>query len=46
MAEIVISEFMEQAAVDELAADFDVLFDPELFARTDELCRRSRRRAR
>jgi (S)-sulfolactate dehydrogenase len=39
VAEIVISEFMEQAAVDELAAGFDVLFDPELFARPDELCR-------
>ena len=37
MAEIVISEFMEQAAVDGLAADFDVLYDRDLFARADDL---------
>jgi (S)-sulfolactate dehydrogenase len=33
VAEIVISEMMEQAAVDDLAADFDVLYDPTLFER-------------
>ena len=38
MAEIVISEFMEQASVDDLAADFDVLYDPDLFQREAELC--------
>jgi len=38
VAEIVISEFMEQAAVDHLAAGFDVLYDPNLFERTDDLC--------
>jgi (S)-sulfolactate dehydrogenase len=37
VAEIVISEFMEQAAVDDLAADFDVLYDPTLFEREAEL---------
>jgi (S)-sulfolactate dehydrogenase len=40
VAEIVISEFMEQSAVDELAATYDVLFDPDLFERPDELRRR------
>jgi (S)-sulfolactate dehydrogenase len=38
VAEIVISEFMEQTAVDDLAADYDVVFDPTLFERPDELC--------
>ncbi len=37
MAEIVISEFMEPAAVDGLAADFDLRYDPTLFERPDEL---------
>ena len=30
MAEIVITEFMEQSAVSSLAADFDCLYDPRL----------------
>jgi (S)-sulfolactate dehydrogenase len=38
VAEIVISEFMEQAAVDELAAGYDVVYEPMLFERPDELC--------
>ncbi len=38
MAEIVISEFMEPKAVDDLAADFDLRYDPTLFERPDELC--------
>jgi (S)-sulfolactate dehydrogenase len=38
VARIVISEFMEQAAVDELAAEFEVLYDPGLFEREAELC--------
>jgi (S)-sulfolactate dehydrogenase len=33
VAEIVISEFMEQAAVDDLSAGFEVLYDPTLFER-------------
>lgn len=37
MADIVISEFMEAAAVADLAADYDVLHDAELFARPDAL---------
>ncbi len=39
MAEIVISEFMEPAAVADLAADFGLRYDPGLFERPDELCR-------
>jgi (S)-sulfolactate dehydrogenase len=35
--EIVISEFMDQAAVDSLAADFDVVYDPSLVDRHDDL---------
>ena len=38
MAEIVISEFMEPVAVEDLAADFEVRYDPTLFERPDELC--------
>ncbi len=38
MAEIVISEFMEPAAVDDLAGDYELHFDPLLFERPDELC--------
>ncbi len=38
MAEIVISEFMEPAAVDDLAADFEVRYDPALFERPEALC--------
>ena len=30
MADIVISEFMDQSAVDGLADEFDVLYDPNL----------------
>ncbi len=30
MPDVVISEFMDQAAVDSLAADFDLLYDPDL----------------
>jgi (S)-sulfolactate dehydrogenase len=37
MAEIVISEFMDRAAVDDLSADFDVLFEPSLCERPDQL---------
>ena len=38
MAQIVISEFMEPEAVEDLAGDFDVRYDPALFERPDELC--------
>jgi (S)-sulfolactate dehydrogenase len=38
VAEIVISEFMEQAAVDDLSGEYDVLYEPTLFERPDELC--------
>ena len=37
MPDIVISEFMDQAAVDSLAADFEVLYDPQLVDRHDDL---------
>ena len=37
MPDIVISEFMDQAAVDSLAADFEVLYDPQLVDRNDDL---------
>ena len=37
MAEIVISEFMDQASVDETAKKYTVLYDPELVDRPDEL---------
>jgi (S)-sulfolactate dehydrogenase len=37
MAEVVISEFMDQAAVDELAADHEVLYDPTLVERPEAL---------
>jgi (S)-sulfolactate dehydrogenase len=37
MAEVVISEFMDEAAVRDLAADYDVLYDPALVERPDEL---------
>ncbi len=39
MAEIVISEFMEEKAVADLAADFPVLYDPVLVDRPGELRR-------
>lgn len=37
MADIVICEFMDQSAVDGLAADFDVLYDPALVERPADL---------
>lgn len=37
MAEVVISEFMDEAAVRDLAANYDVLYDPTLVERPDEL---------
>lgn len=39
MVDIVISEFMDEAAVAKLARDFDVLYDPDLVDRPDELAR-------
>ncbi|MDW3205078.1 MAG: hydroxyacid dehydrogenase [Alphaproteobacteria bacterium] len=35
---VVISEFMDDAAVADLRADFDVLYDPGLVDRPDDLC--------
>ena len=37
MADVVISEFMDQAAVDGLADEFDVLYDPNLVDHADDL---------
>jgi len=37
MSDIVISEFMDQSAVDDLAADLDVLYGPELAGQRDIL---------
>ena len=37
MPDIVISEFMDQKSVDSLSGEFDVLYDPELVDRPDEL---------
>lgn len=37
MAEIVISEFMDQASIDETAKNFEILYDPELVDRPDDL---------
>jgi (S)-sulfolactate dehydrogenase len=37
MAEIVICEFMDQPAVDTLASNYDVLYDPQLVERPEEL---------
>lgn len=37
MSTIVISEFMDQDAVDSLSADFDTFYDPDLVDRPDEL---------
>ncbi len=37
MADVVISEFMDQSAVDGLAEEFDVLYDPGLVDRADDL---------
>lgn len=39
MPDIVISEFMDPAAVQDLAADYNVLYDAELVQRPDELMR-------
>lgn len=39
MADVVISEFMDQDAVDDLVRDFDVLYGPDLVDDTDALCR-------
>ena len=37
MADIVISEFMDSAAVEGLSKDFDLLYDPDLVDRPDDL---------
>lgn len=37
MTDVVICEFMDQAAVDDLARDFDVLYEPDLVDRPGEL---------
>jgi (S)-sulfolactate dehydrogenase len=37
MSDIVISEFMDQAAVDAAAADYEVVYDPNLVDRAGEL---------
>lgn len=37
MPDIIITEFMDDAAVDSLAADFDTVYDPELVDRPDDL---------
>ena len=37
MADIVISEFMDQPAVDQLASDYSVLYEPDLFERPQKL---------
>lgn len=37
MADVVITEHMELSAVESLAKDFDVLFDPEFLSKPDEL---------
>jgi len=37
MPEIVVSEFMDVAAVEDLAQDYEVLYDPELVDRPEEL---------
>lgn len=37
MPDIVITEFMDQAAVDSLAADFDLVYDPALVDRQEDL---------
>ncbi len=37
MTDVVICEFMDQAAVDSLAVDFDVMYDPHLVDRPDAL---------
>ncbi len=42
MADVVISEFLDEEAVDRLSADFDVHYDPGLVDRVDELHERLR----
>lgn len=37
MAKIVITEFMTQSAVDDLMADFDIVYERDLFERPDDL---------
>ena len=37
MADIVITEFLDEEAVVRLTADFDVFHDPDLVNRTEEL---------
>jgi (S)-sulfolactate dehydrogenase len=37
VSDVVISEFMDQSAVDDLAGQFDVLYDPNLVDRVDDL---------
>jgi (S)-sulfolactate dehydrogenase len=37
LAEVVITEFMDEAAVADLRRDFDVRYDPALVDRPDEL---------
>ncbi len=39
MAKIVITEFMTQSAVDDLAGDFEVIYERDLFERPDDLKR-------
>ena len=37
MTDVVICEFMDQAVVDGLAAEFDVMYEPDLVDRPNEL---------
>ena len=37
MAEIIITEFIDQSAVDDLSADFDVVYDPQLVDQPERL---------
>ena len=37
MAEIIITEFIDQSAVDDLATDYDVVYDPALVDQPDRL---------
>jgi (S)-sulfolactate dehydrogenase len=40
MADVVISEFLDEEGVDRLSTDFDVFYDPDLVNRTEELFER------
>ena len=40
MADVVISEFLDEEGVDRLSIDFDVFYDPDLVNRTEELYER------